>query len=401
MADDIVIRTVDLSKRFTIRKDKSLKERVLKRGRGRSHAEQFWALRDVNLEIASGHTIGLIGPNGSGKSTLLQMITGIITSTTGYVERTGRVAALLNLGAGFHPDLTGRENVYLNASILGLTRKEIDQHFEAIVAFSEIEKFIDTPVKFYSSGMYVRLAFAVAVHVDPDILIIDEVLSVGDEAFQRKCRDRIKLFQDQGKTIVLVTHSLDQVEKWCDRAILLIKGDVVAEGNPKDVVARFRETQRQPAGQQRAGKQRTDVSIAAVHALGPDGAPAATFASGSPMALECDITSERVLADWAMRIELRKADGTLAHASTTTQRGVFLPELDGRTTVRIDFPALPLATGKYHADLAVLAGQGQVLHERKQAVRFTIARDCPDGGVVALDPWITVIDSRAPARAVE
>ncbi|WP_149359107.1 ABC transporter ATP-binding protein [Lolliginicoccus suaedae] len=399
--DNIVIRTVDLSKRFTIRKDKSLKERVLKRGRGRSHAEQFWALRDVNLEIASGHTIGLIGPNGSGKSTLLQMITGIITPTTGYIERTGRVAALLNLGAGFHPDLTGRENVYLNASILGLTRKEIDRHFEAIVAFSEIEKFIDTPVKFYSSGMYVRLAFAVAVHVDPDILIIDEVLAVGDEAFQRKCRDRIKLFQDRGKTIVLVTHSLDQVEQWCDRAILLVKGDVVAEGNPKDVVARFREIQRGPGARPSAGAQRTDVEISAARALGPDGAPAGTLASGSPMALECDITSEQALTDWSVRIELRKADGTLAHASTTTQRGIAMPDLAGAMTIRIDFPALPLAAGKYHADLAVLEAQGQVLHERKQAVRFIIARECEDGGVVALDPRVTVVDGRAPARVVE
>ncbi|MBD8507587.1 ABC transporter ATP-binding protein [Hoyosella sp. G463] len=400
MADEIVIRTVDLSKQFSIRKDKSLKERVLKRGRGRAHAEQFWALREVNLEIASGHTIGLIGPNGSGKSTLLQMITGIITPTAGYVERTGRVAALLNLGAGFHPDLTGRENVYLNASILGLSRKEIDRHFDAIVEFSEIQKFIDTPVKFYSSGMYVRLAFAVAVHVDPDILIIDEVLSVGDEAFQRKCRERIEQFQQQGKTIVLVTHSLEQVQKWCDRAILLVKGDVVAQGDPKDVVARFREMQGPPTDSAPA-RQRTDVSIAAARALDPDGVAASTFASGSPVSLDLGIASDDALTGWAMRIELRKADGTLAHSMTTSQRGIELPALVGRATVRIDFPALPLAAGNYHADIAVLASTGHVLHDRKQAVRFAIARDCGDGGVVALDPTVRMAEDLAPARTGE
>ncbi|MBN9621141.1 MAG: ABC transporter ATP-binding protein, partial [Actinobacteria bacterium] len=191
MSGTTVVRVENASKRFVIRKEKSLKERVVNAGRSRRHKDDFWALRDVSFEIASGSTVGLIGANGSGKSTLLKLIGGIIQPTTGTVTRRGRLAALIELGAGFHPDLTGRENIFLNCAILGLSREQTRTHFDSIVAFSGIESFIDTQVKFYSSGMYVRLAFAVAVHVDPDVLLVDEVLAVGDEPFQRKCMDRI------------------------------------------------------------------------------------------------------------------------------------------------------------------------------------------------------------------
>lgn len=216
-----VIRVVDVSKSFSLNKQKSLKERVVNLGRERKHRDAFTALRDVSFEVESSTTLGLIGHNGSGKSTLLKTIGGILSPDKGYVERRGRLAALLEVGAGFHGDLTGRENVFLNASILGLTRKQTERYFDDIVAFADIgDQFIDTQVKFYSSGMYVRLAFAVAVHVDPEILLVDEVLAVGDEPFQRKCMERIKQFQREGRTIVLVTHALDTVRQLCDRAIL-------------------------------------------------------------------------------------------------------------------------------------------------------------------------------------
>ena len=186
-----IVRIDHVSKRFTLRKDKSLKERIVTLGAlGRRHREDFWALRDVSLSIRAGSTVGLIGHNGSGKSTLLKVIGGIIDPSSGDVSRRGRIAALLELGAGFHPDLTGRENVYLNASILGLSRHETDERLDAILDFASIGEFIDTQVKFYSSGMYVRLAFAVAINTDPDLLLVDEVLAVGDEAFQRKCLDK-------------------------------------------------------------------------------------------------------------------------------------------------------------------------------------------------------------------
>jgi ABC-type polysaccharide/polyol phosphate transport system ATPase subunit len=226
----VVIRVKDVSKRFIIRKDKSLKERLVNFGRSRRFKEDFWALKNVELEITAGTTIGLVGANGSGKSTLLKAIGGIIQPTSGFVERSGRLAALLELGAGFHPDLTGRDNVYLNASILGLSRKQVEQYFESIVEFSEIGEFIDTQVKFYSSGMYVRLAFAIAVHVDPDILLVDEVLAVGDEPFQAKCMAKIQEFQKEGRTIVLVSHSAQQIENLCDRVVVLSHGDVLFDG---------------------------------------------------------------------------------------------------------------------------------------------------------------------------
>src|SRR5207247_1244757 len=184
----------------------SLKERIV--NLRKPQYEQFWALKDVSLEIGHGETAGLIGPNGSGKTTLLKLVAGIIRPTAGRIETHGRIASLLELGAGFHPDLTGRENVYLNASILGLTRRETDRHFDDIIAFSELAPFIDTQVRHYSSGMYIRLGFAVAIHVDPQILIVDEVLAVGDESFQKKCLDRIRGFQAEGRTIVFVTHTL-------------------------------------------------------------------------------------------------------------------------------------------------------------------------------------------------
>jgi ABC-type polysaccharide/polyol phosphate transport system ATPase subunit len=237
-----VVRVRNVSKRFVIRKDKSLKERVVNFGRSNRHKDDFWALKSVDFTITAGTTVGLVGANGSGKSTLLKVIGGIIEPTDGYVERRGRVAALLELGAGFHPDLTGRENVYLNASILGLSRQQTDKYFDSIVDFSEIGDFINTQVKFYSSGMYVRLAFAIAVHVDPDILLVDEVLAVGDEPFQQKCMDKIKEFQSEGRTIIFVSHSTAQIEDLCDRVVVLSHGNAVFNGATEEGIVALRQS---------------------------------------------------------------------------------------------------------------------------------------------------------------
>ena len=236
----LAIRVSDVSKRFNLHHDKSLKERLINLRRTDT-IEPFWALQHVSFELEQSHTLGLIGANASGKSTLLKLIGGILTPNEGYVERRGRIAALLELGSGFHPDLTGRENVYMNASILGLTRKQTDAYFDEIIDFSGIEQFIDNQVKFYSSGMYVRLAFAVAVHVEPQILLVDEVLAVGDEPFQRKCMEKIKGFQREGRTIIFVTHGLDTVRQLCDRVIMLEKGEVLVDGKPTEALRVFRE----------------------------------------------------------------------------------------------------------------------------------------------------------------
>ena len=220
-----LVRVTGVSKHFVVRKDNNLKDRIVYFGKlGNAHREDFVAIDDVTLSIQAGTTVGLMGANGSGKSTLLKLIGGIVSPSSGKIETRGRMAALLELGAGFHPDLSGRENVYLNASILGLSREQIDRQFDDIVAFSGIGDFIDTAVKFYSSGMYVRLAFSVAVHTDPDILLVDEVLAVGDEAFQRKCMERIAQFREEGRTIILVSHSAQQVAELCDRGIVLSTG---------------------------------------------------------------------------------------------------------------------------------------------------------------------------------
>ncbi len=241
MSSDIAVDVEDVSKRFRLYTEKyqSLKERFLHAGRNPYH--DFWALRNVSFEIPEGQTVGILGRNGSGKSTLLKCVSGILQPTEGRVVVRGSLAALLELGAGFQPELSGRENIYLNASLLGLSTKDVDKRFDEIVAFAELEQFIDNQVKYYSSGMYVRLGFAVAVNVDPDILVVDEVLAVGDEAFSRKCMARIKEFQDDGRTILFVTHSSDLVRQICDFAVVLSSGDMIGSGPAADAVRIYHE----------------------------------------------------------------------------------------------------------------------------------------------------------------
>src|SRR6516162_1240587 len=239
---DFAVDVRNVSKRFRLAHGQynTVKERLIHGGRRKS-TEDFWALRDVSLSVREGETVGILGRNGSGKSTLLKCICGVLQPTSGEVAVRGKLAGLLELGAGFQADLSGRENVYLNGSLLGMSKRQVDRVFDDIVDFSELEEFIDGQVKFYSSGMYVRLGFAVAVNMDPDILVIDEVLAVGDERFQRKCIDRVKQFQKEGRTILLVTHSADQVRSICDRGIVLSHGRLVAEGEPGEATRIFRE----------------------------------------------------------------------------------------------------------------------------------------------------------------
>lgn len=237
-----VIEFDSVSKRFQLREGRTLREFMPAFLSGRGWSPPFYALHDVSFSVEQGETFGIIGHNGSGKSTLLKLIADVMAPSEGVVRVSGLVSPLIELGAGFHPDMTGRENIFLNASILGMPNREIGARFSDIVAFSELAEFIDTPVKRYSSGMYVRLGFAVAAHSDPDILLVDEVLAVGDAAFQQKCFGKIREFQRQGVTIVLVSHALSLVEQFCHRALLLDHGRVTAEGSPQDVVQRYRAT---------------------------------------------------------------------------------------------------------------------------------------------------------------
>ncbi|MCQ1949494.1 ABC transporter ATP-binding protein [Arthrobacter jinronghuae] len=241
MANAIEVRNVN--KQFVLRHTRSMKEAFvwLVKGRKGDLSEKFHALKGVSLEVEQGETVALLGLNGSGKSTLLKHISGVMRPDTGTVGTRGRVAGLIEVGAGFHHDLSGRDNVYLNGAILGMTEAEIDEKFDSIVAFSEIGQFIDTEVKFYSSGMYLRLAFSVAVHTDPDIFLVDEILAVGDEPFQKKCIDKIKELAGEGKTLVVVSHDLDLVSRICKRGVVLEHGQVVMDGPVDDAVARLRE----------------------------------------------------------------------------------------------------------------------------------------------------------------
>jgi ABC-2 type transport system ATP-binding protein len=283
-----------VGKRFQLhhRRATSLKERLLLHRRASS--EEFWALRDVDLEIGDGLTVGLIGPNGSGKSTLLKVLSGILAPTTGTVAVRGRVASLLELGAGFNGELTGRENIYLNAAILGLSRKETARQFDDIVAFSELEPFIDNQVKHYSSGQYVRLGFAVAVHVDPDILLVDEVLAVGDESFQRKCLTKIAEFQERGCTILFVTHALDLVPRICGRAVVLDHGRVLHDGDPVEATERLRTLLGTAADQSGGGAVlgADRPRFARIRLFDPTtGVHKGHFSTGEPLAVDFDVAA--------------------------------------------------------------------------------------------------------------
>lgn len=241
VANEYAIEVINVTKKFKIYYDKAstLKEHMLFWKRNKS--EEFVALKDINVKIKKGETVGLIGVNGSGKSTLLKLMTKIIYPTTGKVITHGKLTSLLELGAGFHQDFTGRENIYFNAAIFGLTKEEIDKRLEDIIEFSELGEFIDNPVRTYSSGMYMRLAFSIAINVDAEILLIDEILAVGDQHFQEKCFKKLEELKNSDKTIVIVSHSLEQIENLCTRAIWIYEGKVAMDATPKEVIPKYLE----------------------------------------------------------------------------------------------------------------------------------------------------------------
>ena len=386
-----IVRVHDVSKRFTINKDKSLKERLAGVGKTRRHVREFWALQGVSFELEASKTLGLIGANGSGKSTLLKLIGGILSPDSGWVERRGRLAALLELGAGFHGDLTGRENVYLNASILGLTHRQTDAYFDAIVDFSGIEEFIDTQVKFYSSGMYVRLAFAVAVHVDPDLLLVDEVLAVGDEPFQRKCMERIKQFQRDGRTIVFVTHGLDQVRQLCDRVIMLEHGRVVVDGTPVDALRAFRERYNVQAGQEpEHGNRRLEILKPTI--TDGDGRPKDRFAPGDALGIEFEVLAHEPTDDWVAGVAISNHLDLLVYGTNTRVQGIELPPVSGRRRVAFRFDSIPMVEGQYYVTVAVHPKVGPEYHRLDRAVSFKVFSDAADEGVLYLNPRFEVTE---------
>jgi ABC-2 type transport system ATP-binding protein len=372
LANAPAIEVHDVSKRFRIYREKptSLKQRLLT---SRSRAEDFWALRDVALDVGEGSTFGLIGHNGSGKTTLLKCVAGILRPTSGAILQRGRLAALLELGAGFHPELTGRENVYLNASFLGLSRKETDAAFDDIVAFAELEQFIDTEVKFYSSGMLVRLGFAVAVHVEPDVLLIDEVLAVGDEAFQAKCLNRVREFQREGRTIVLVTHALDTVTEICDRAAMLHHGELHAIGMPAEVVREMRHVLLGMADPGFVPEQGTrEAEIVEVQIVRPDGSSHGAILSGDPLTIVVDVRQNEPVDDLDVDFAVHESTNYLVLDARTSREGIDLGRFD-KKRVRFKIQGFPYDPGKYWVTIGLSSRTtGHLYHVQTQRYLFEV-----------------------------
>ena len=397
---DYAIRATDVSKVFVnhIERATSFKERVIRR---RALTHDFYALRDISLEIERGNTVGLIGANGAGKSTLLKVLAGILRPSQGTVETRGRIASLLELGAGFNGELTGRENVYLNASLLGMSRRETDRVFDSIVNFAELEEFIDNPVKHYSSGMYVRLGFAVAVHVDPDVLLVDEVLAVGDEHFARKCLDKIAEFQDDGRTILFVSHGLDLVERICSRGVVLDHGRVVYDGDPYFATGELRKLLGTDVP-----VEIEDESIDEGISLGPiafgdgNGRPEGMFRAGDPMTIR---VNAMVGPKWRDAIERVQAVvmgvGDIPIWEMIAKRPD-LPSDKSDWTLTFMVPSCPPIGGRFVLGVTLMTSSDQPIAAIRSRHAFEVKAD-PAGGILRVEYQVSSESSTSapPIRA--
>ncbi|NJO04894.1 MAG: ABC transporter ATP-binding protein [Chloroflexaceae bacterium] len=370
-----IIEFNNVSKRFTLRRTQqtSLRDRITNLAQSRPHGEEFWALRDVSFTVEKGESIGLIGHNGAGKSTALKLMTRILEPTSGTVQIGGRVAALLELGSGFHPDLSGRENVFLYGSLMGLGRRDMQQRLDAIVEFADIGNFFDTEVKHYSSGMYTRLAFAVATEVDPEILITDEVLAVGDESFQRRCMERIYRFRRMGKTIVFVSHALEVVRTLCEQAVWLDHGVAREVGPSSEVIDAYladvnrRERERLDQMRGEADNAATTVSdadaawrygsrdleITDVELLNEAGLPRNIFHTLETVVVRMHYLAHTPVQWPVFGIALYHGNGLWLTGPNSAFDGIDIPEVSGRGYVDYIIPVLPLLTGRYALTVAV------------------------------------------------
>ncbi len=391
-------------------------------------SETFPALQNVSFAVPKGATFGVVGRNGSGKSTALKVVAGITKPTEGTARVEGRVSALIELGAGFHPEISGRENVFINGIMLGLTKREIQKRFDEIVEFAELTDFIDAPVKTYSSGMYMRLGFSVAIHVDPDVLLVDEVLAVGDEGFTHKCLDKFGEFKRRGKTILLVTHSLSLVERFCDEAVWLDGGRKRAEGDPKRVVGAYiTDVERQEeqflaatdararvaagdlgsgsgpesaqsvtgatiqdltpeaaANMFQAGEGRWGsggVEITDVSFLDDQGQSTHVFHSGEPMSLKLSVNARRPVSDFVFGIGIFNAEGVCAYGTNTHIEDHVGDRLEGRAEVRLDVESLDLVEGTYKLDVAVHKLDGAPYDYHRLLYTFRVKSRIKDTGI--------------------
>ena len=384
-----------VSRRFRVhaREVHTLKDLFVQRGR--AAPEDVWALHDVSLDVARGEAVGLIGRNGSGKTTLLRLIAGIVKPTTGTVRTEGRIGSLLELGAGFHLDFTGRENVFLNGAIQGLRRADIRERFDEIVAFAELEHAIDRPVRTYSSGMTMRLGFAIAAFLDADVLLLDEVFAVGDEAFQRKCFGRIFRFKQEGGTIVFVSHDASAVERLCERSVLLDHGRVGFDGPTREAVTRYRraladelDPAERGAGLREWGSGEATIASAAL--VGKEGGDRLQFLSGEPFSLRVEVATPDGVPPPRLQLELRDDGGTLVAGESVGLRELGWAAGNGARTVRYDIGSLPLADGRFHLRLGLTDESGERLyHWLDDALVFVVYPGGGERGVVRFEGrWI-------------
>jgi ABC-type polysaccharide/polyol phosphate transport system ATPase subunit len=365
--------------------------------------ETFDALKGVSFDVTAGETFGIIGRNGSGKSSMLKLVAGIGRPTSGSLNVQGRVSALIELGAGFHPEISGRDNVFINGMMLGLTRREMSARFDQIVAFAELEDFIDAPVKTYSSGMYMRLGFAVAIHVDPDVLLVDEVLAVGDEAFTHKCLDKFAEFRRRGRTVLLVTHSLDLVTRFCDEALWLDQGVVKMQGDPRRVIDAYlldvagaearalsvaakdgpgssstgtpapEAADMSKADEGRWGSR--EVELTSVELLDGNGEPARVFQSGDQVEVRLRVRARQAVSDLVFGVGIFNAEGVCCYGTNTAIEGADSAALSGDGEVSFVMPRLDLVAGTYKIDVAAhrLNGVPYDYHRLLYTLRVTAA----------------------------
>jgi ABC-2 type transport system ATP-binding protein len=379
-----VVDVQNVNKHFRLHHErhKSLKDRILHPGGG-SYTD-LHALSDVSFSVGAGETVGILGRNGSGKSTILKCICGVLQPSSGRIELRGSLAGLLELGAGFQAELSGRDNVYLSGSMLGLGRKTIDRLFDEIVGFAELESFIDTPVKFYSSGMYVRLGFAVAVTVDPDILVVDEVLAVGDERFQAKCMDRIQQYQRDGRSILLVSHNADQVRALCDRAVVLDRGVMVADTTAGEGVRVFRERLLgQVASVGDSGPASNTLSITSITT------PSGNFRTHTDEPFRFTVGLHALEGvTGSLVLELHRPDGMLIARTDATANQVAINP--GESSFTVELPTLPLLDGSFELSVGVVADHASsVLAWRERAAVLEVVYDGRGAGLVSLRPDVT------------
>jgi ABC-2 type transport system ATP-binding protein len=348
-------------------------------------------LEGVDLTVAAGERVCLVGRNGSGKSTLLKCVCGVLQPTSGQIVVRGSLAGLLELGAGFQIELSGRDNIYLNGSMLGLSRKEVDRAFDAIVEFSELGAFIDTQVKFYSSGMYVRLGFAIAVNVDPDVLVIDEVLAVGDERFQSKCLDRIRTFQEEGRTILFVSHNADQIRAICDRAVVLEHGRMLADASVSEAVRVFRESlSGEVTGDALGAPNRELRAVRNVEILGVDVVGGARVRTGDALHLRVGLRTKATVAA-GLVLEIHKHNGELVVRTDPDDANAQIQIPEGESVVTVDVASFPVVDGAYQFNVGIVGPHGTAIFDWKEcATSIEVTYEGRATGTLEMAPIVAV-----------